>query len=333
MKTQFLLNGISAVIFLLYGCTQVVDVQNDYFGQRPPGRVPELFAPGIISTGAHDMSITISSDLKEIYVGRSSLNWVSNVACYRNKSGEWVGPELAPFTGGRDANYPYISCDNKTVYFNSTRPVRGNEPGSVSYKIWVSFRSGEKWTSAELLDDQLDPSAHVTFPCVSKSGNIYFNSTLEGGFGKSDIYRMKKTDNGYSKPKNMSSAINSEHLEFHPFISPDEDYLIFDSVRPEGFGRNDLYISFRKPDGGWTHAVNMGESVNTGHMDMRPSVSPDGKYLFFCSSRNNPQAELDPQNPTYEDFSRIINGPGNGSQDIYWIDASIIGELKTSELR
>jgi len=152
----------------------------------------------------------------------------------------------------------------------------------------------------------------------------------DDGLGGSDIYFLEKTDSGYGRIRNLGAAVNTEHQEFHPFISPDEDYLIFDANRPEGFGGNDLYISFKQPDGSWSKAVNLGETINSESSDMRAFVSPDGRYLFFSSMRANPQQKLDDDHPTYEAFSKIIYGPGNGSQDIYWVSAAIIRQLKSN---
>ena len=54
----------------------------------------------------------------------------------------------------------------------------------------------------------------------------------------------------------------------------------------------------------------MGEGVNSSSFEARPYVTPDAKYLFFTSNR-----------PNYKQ-----------SENIYWIDASIIEELKPDEL-
>jgi hypothetical protein len=62
-------------------------------------------------------------------------------------------------------------------------------------------------------------------------------------------------------------------------------------------------------------------------------LSPDGKYLFFSSGRSI--------HPTYRETSitfgekvRMMNAPGNGrNEDIYWVDAKIIEELKPKELK
>ncbi len=73
--------------------------------------------------------------------------------------------------------------------------------------------------------------------------------------------------------------------------------------RPDELGNGDLYISFRKQDGGWSKAENMGSIINSKEMELFASVSPDGKYLFFTSDRE-------------------------GSNNVYWIDAKVIDDFK-----
>jgi Tol biopolymer transport system component len=75
----------------------------------------------------------------------------------------------------------------------------------------------------------------------------------------------------------------------------------------------------------------MGEEINSDASDYCPSVSADGKYLFFTSTRSaHPSYSEVPL--TYEEKMRILNSPGNGNSDIYWVDARIIEELKLDEL-
>jgi hypothetical protein len=57
--------------------------------------------------------------------------------------------------------------------------------------------------------------------------------------------------------------------------------MIFKSNRPGGYGDNDVYISFKKYDGTWTHPKNMGPSFNTQKNENPIDVSPDGKYMFL----------------------------------------------------
>lgn len=304
-----------------------------YFGQAPPGDTPILFAPGIVSTGANDMSIAFSIDPMEIFVSRSSPDWTTSIVMLQRTEVGWAPPRMAPFIKGFGDVYPFYSGTEGAVFFNSTRSLPEGRAGIPVRAVWVARRAGRDWSEPALLSDKLDPSLQMGHPSVSKNGNVYFFSfDSNRGADASDLFVLEKKDGRYGQIRNLGPAVNSEYPEFHPFISPDEDYLIFDSRRPDGLGGNDLYISFRQPDGTWTKAVNMGEPINSGSSDMRACVSPDGKYLFFSSMRTNPRVDVSGRNPDYEAFSKIVFGPGNGSQDIYWMSASIIQKLKNRVL-
>jgi hypothetical protein len=119
----------------------------------------------------------------------------------------------------------------------------------------------------------------------TRSGAVYFSSARTGGRGGKDIYRAPLKDGRYSDFENLGDGVNSESDEwgeYGGFVDPDERFLIFSSPRPGGYGEYDLYVSFRKPDGTWTEAVNLGGRVNTPASQMWPAVSPDGNYLFYC---------------------------------------------------
>ena len=143
----------------------------------------------------------------------------------------------------------------------------------------------------------------------------------------SDIFVSRFDGEFYGVPENLGEAVNSEAGDFHPYIAPDERYILFDSQRKDtGRGSNDLYISVREEDGSWGEAQNLGDAVNSEFGDMRPFVTSDGLYLFFASSR--PIARVFPENPIeFEELQNLVNGPGNRLQDIYWVSAEILDEF------
>ncbi len=331
-KMNDLLKKILFFLLIVNANYSLIAQDTDYFGLKPPGISPELFMPGVISTGAHDMSLTISNDLSKIYLRRSSLNWSSTILFFEKGNEGWKAPRIASFAKSLDNSYPFFSPDNSHFYFNSSRPLPGDTSEKSISKIWFCESQNGNWSEPKVLESDTDPEVNMTSPSIAKSGNIYFYSTEIAGLGNADIYCIKKTAEGYGKPENLGPNINTDEWEFHPYISPDEDYIIFDAAREEGFGSNDLYISFKKPDGSWSNAMNMGKTINSEDLEVRPYVSPDGKYLFFCSNRGINSKKLNYQELNYSKFSEIVNGPGNGSQDIYWMDAGIIYEFKSKIL-
>jgi hypothetical protein len=68
--------------------------------------------------------------------------------------------------------------------------------------------------------------------------------------------------------------------ESNPYISPEEDYLIFLSDRKGGYGDTDLYISFKK-NGKWSIPQNLGSQVNSAISEFCPGVDQKNELFFF----------------------------------------------------
>jgi hypothetical protein len=81
------------------------------------------------------------------------------------------------------------------------------------------------------------------------------------------------------------------------------------------------------PDGNWTEMKNMGEKINSVELEHSAWISPDGKHLFFTSNRKNNFTKP----MTYGQYSASIYKPRNAKNDIYWVDAKIIEELRPKE--
>jgi Tol biopolymer transport system component len=208
-----------------------------------------------------------------------------------------------------------------------------NGKTSDNLDIWYVVRRPGGWDEPERFDEAVNTDRHDYYPTMAGNGNLYFMSDREEGFGEDDIYISRFMDGRLTKAINIGPAVNTALNEGDPFIAPDESYLIFCSRdREEGYGNNDLYICFPKPDGSWTQAVNMGDSINTPSEEVCPIVTPDGKFLFFSSNRQKTKSV--PESPlTYEQIIRDLASHGNGSHDIYWVDAAVINNLKPKELR
>lgn len=100
-----------------------------------------------------------------------------------------------------------------------------------------------------------------------------------------DIYLSKKVNGKWSDPVSISDKINTEFNEGACTMSADGKVLVFTSCnRKDGIGSCDLYISKKEGDN-WTVPVNMGAKVNSNVWDSEPSLSADGRKLFFSSER------------------------------------------------
>jgi len=316
-STLLVLIGVLVVSFS--GCAEqdFPTLRGPYLGQEPPGKRPEIFAPGIISTGYSERTAAFTPDGKEFYF--SLWGAPHGVTLFMTEeNGRWTKPRVAPFSGQYSEGFN-MSPDGNKIVVASDRPFDGSGEPLDTYPIWIVERTATGW------GEPMNPRPLLTgHPTISESGTLYFATVYEGGSGGDDIYRSALAAGEYGEVENLGSSINTEVDEYDPFIARDESYLIFVRRVPEtGL---DLFISFRD-NGSWTAAKNMGDEVNSSAAEICPSVSPDGKYLFFTSYRT-PHSEYSETALKYEEKIRILNSPGNGSGDIYWVDAGIIEELK-----
>jgi hypothetical protein len=93
----------------------------------------------------------------------------------------------------------------------------------------------------------------------------------------------------WSEPVNLGSDVNSPQGDFFPTVSRDGLTLYFTSSRPHGPEQTtdwDIYVSrrahVRDP---WGPAENLGATINTPFNEGAPSLSRDGRHMFFASDR------------------------------------------------
>jgi len=116
---------------------------------------------------------------------------------------------------------------------------------------------------------------------------IIFTRVTPGLRGKAqeDFYISEKKDDVWSEAEPILS-INTPGNEGSHTVTTSADLIVYAAChRDDGFGSCDLYSSEKK-EGRWTKPKNMGKAVNSSGWDSQPSLSRDGKYLYFTSKRN-----------------------------------------------
>jgi Tol biopolymer transport system component len=318
--------SILFLVVLSSGCQDAVPnefpiLEGPYLGQTPPGDTPEIFAPGIVSTGFDEHIAYFSPDGNEFFF--RLLDAPHSVALVMKQvDGRWAKPQILPFTEHYGAKFS-LSPDGNTIVFNSNRPLSERGEPTTHHNLWAVRRAETGWGEPELLLE-----ADGGCPSISNQGNLYFYADTLGGFGEGDLFVSRLEDGVYQDPENLGEHINTPFYENDPFIAPDESYLLFSSTKTS---RQDLYISYRQADGSWTPAINLGETINAVAM-VCASVTPDGKYLFFSSDAGRYKGYS--ETPlSYVEKLEILSGPGAGSEDIYWVSAKVIDELKPKDLK
>ncbi len=270
----------------------------EYLGLQPPGTQPFRFAESLLMANSswwwHGPPV-FSPDGTELFFSKYINTETGSIIMQYMKieNGRWTIPESPPFADEDGCNNPVFAENGNRLYFISQS--RGG-------LVYVN-RTENGWSQPVSVNLPV-PSSHSLGWQFSIIGDKTIYAELWSDNGP-DLYKFSYVDNSYSEPENLGDVINTEHSEFAPFVASDESYLIFTSNRPGGYGRHDLYISFRNNDGSWTEPKNMGSEINAASEDAGPMISNDGRYFFFTSQKG-----------------------GDLGYNPYWISSQIIEDLK-----
>lgn len=104
--------------------------------------------------------------------------------------------------------------------------------------------------------------------------------------GNEDFYQSVKKDGKWQKATYLSDKINTPNFnEGSEAISQDGKFLFFTGCnRPDGLGRCDIYVAQKKGDD-WGKPFDLSPPVNTSGWESQPSISADGRTLYFVSNR------------------------------------------------
>ena len=194
---------------------------------------------------------------------------------------------------GPKVGQPVIAPDGKTMHLG---------------KLYKE-RTDTGWSEVKNLGAPFDDILIMRLTSSSK-GTYVFDEIIKdgkGGYDDGSIRSSRFVDGKREEPRLLSKAINTGKWNSHPFIAPDETYILWDSQRDGGYGDADIYISYRQQDGTWGAAINLGDTINTDGWDAAASVTPDGKYILF---------------------HRSVDAEGIKNVDTYWVDAQIIETLR-----
>ncbi len=302
----------------------------NWMTQGTPGEIPVLFAPGVCSTGLYERDVAITPDGRDFYFGIMGAGSAA-IAVTHWRDGRWTEPEIAPFS--RDERFlnlePCISPEGQRFFFLSTRPKEGQPPkaGWAYQDIWTMERTATGWSEPKNLGAPVNSDGEEFYPSVTREGTLYFTRS-EGAGKESAIFRSRLRDGVYTEPVRLPATINCTANVFNACIAPDESYLILCVAgKQENLGRADYYVCFRNDDDSWSAAINLGPTVNgPGDAAISPSITPDGKFFFFGSSRKIQPSENSPR--TYRSLMEERTRPGNGNCDIYWVSTSLIEKLR-----
>ena len=275
--------------------------KGDYLGSPRPGNTPEKFAPEFISRetqSVHGLVFAPDGD-QLVYMWDDPAGQQKGVrlAYMRQIDGRWTDPVVLEFSRTSSCINPVFSADGKRIIFLR---FAGGRMDYCSCEV-----SAEKYSAPQIIKPPIPTQSAMPFSySEDASGDVYFSCALPGNRGGTDIYKLTKRRGNFAVVpiSSLCSPMNDDS----PFVSADGRYLVFNRGSQSASGQCDVMFSYRTADGGWSPPVNYGRHIGATDINWRPTITPDGKYLFF--------------------------GMRSGSNfGIYWVSASVLEELRPKD--
>ena len=145
----------------------------------------------------------------------------------------------------------------------------------------VALKNPVPFEPKTLGDKVNTPQYSEYLPTLTADGETMVFTRLVGR--QEDFYASKKVDGEWTLAKPVEE-LNTDNNEGAQTISADGRTLMFAARdRPDGLGSFDIYIS-RKQKDKWTPAKNFA-AINTEYWESQPSISADGRTIYFASNR------------------------------------------------
>jgi peptidoglycan-associated lipoprotein len=261
----------------------------------------------------------------------------------------------------KDKDYSPCYSDKKyqTIIFTSNREGSlgsgaDNVTGVNHTDIYESkIDKNGKWSTPVLLPPSICTPVNEGQGWVSKKGDMIFFTRCpeeKGKQNKCGLYIAKKQGSTWGEASRLPFSVDSVSFR-HPTLSADGKTLYFASAMSGGYGGLDIWsCTYDQKANIWGQPKNAGPTVNTEGTEAFPTISDDGKKLYFASDYhpgmggfdlfvaeagadgrfNKPVENLKfPLNSSYDDFSIIFEGKknrgfltsnregGKGNDDIY----------------
>jgi len=178
---------------------------------------------------------------------------------------------------------PSIPANGLELYFES-----GRIGGYGGWDLWVTTRETihDNWGAPMNLGPTINSEFLSHGVSISLDGlSLYFASNEPGGSGDLDLWFTTRPtiSDPWMEPVNLGPTVNSSVEDMRPSISADELSIFFTSKRSGGYGGfADLWVTTRASlSDPWEAPVNLGPIVNSSFGEGLPSISADGRKLFF----------------------------------------------------
>lgn len=245
-------------------------------------------------------------------IGMPSSYTIENVS--ENVNSTW--PDYAP-----------VLNEDETVMIFTSRRQEGNTNENVDKDnfyfedIYISKREGVTWSKAENIGQNINTLYHDSNLFLSSDGKTLYIYSDEGS--GDIVYSTENENDEWTKPKPLEGRINSKGFaEQSIWVSDDDEFMMFASNRPGGYGGFDIYGCY-KEDGQWKRPFNMGPEINTKEDEDGPYMAKDGVTIYFSSRGHKGFGGFDVFTTKYDSKSEKWEKPKNLGYPVNTVDDEV----------
>lgn len=257
---------------------------------------PEIFAPGVISGPANDLSPAFTPDGRTVFFTRANSSQSTIMISHRS-GGTWSKPEIAPFSGEWRDLEATMAPDGSYLIFISNRPAtNGGKPLDGFYNgaaqptaggnLWRVDRTARGWGKPQRLPDIVNSNTSIYSPTIAGDGSIYFMQPT-GAKTRFHLFRAQFSNGTFATPAAVPVSAGEDIGDYDPAVAPDESFIVFSSARLADKGTS-LFIA-RRRNGVWSAPEYMGDTVSIPHAgNIEARLGPDHRTLYFSSTHVEP---------------------------------------------
>jgi OOP family OmpA-OmpF porin len=233
---------------------------------------------------------------------------------------------------------PVISPDGKTLFItiaNHPQNLGGRkDPGDIWY---CTLTATNDWTEPVHAGSLINDRGFNTIAGFSTNGQemvLMGHYDPSGNLARSQgISIAQKSGDGWARPRNVSIPYFQNKSSFiSGYISSDLNTLVYSAEAYGSYGVEDIFVCHRNTDGKWSEPKNVGAKINSSFQELCPSLSADGKTLFFSTNGRTGKGSFDIYSANRLDDSwtswtdpQNIGDMNSDGRDLFYRQASASG--------
>lgn len=204
---------------------------------------------------------------------------------------------------------PFINGMASSILFSSDRTYVEEYEEYIANVFYSDFAKGQWKSAISLPVNTYDKEEVIGMTTDGEKILIY----TDGDYASNDIKMAKRKGSKFfnAPSSELPFDMNTDGVEMGACLSPDGNTIYYTSDRRGGRGSLDIYSAKKDASGQWMASENLGSMINTEYDENFPSLSVDGKTMYFASKGHSGIGEYDIYKSTYIDSLKSWTPPLN----------------------